>query len=74
MDRNNPLHIIQRVKLETLIKELVLHGGNIREDETAEAEKRKHDNFLKGISRYSADALSFTLTSLLVSAGNKAIN
>ena len=71
MERNDPLHIIQRVKLETLIKEL--HAA-IFEDEIAEAEKRKHENFLKGISRYSADALSLTLTSLLVSAGNKAIN
>ena len=54
------------MKLETLIEEL--YGGNI-----AQSEKRKQEQFPKGIQRCGADALLFTLTSLL-SAGNTAID
>ena len=45
-----------------------------RKDKNADAENRNQEQFTKGISKCSADALSFTLTSLLVCISNEPID
>ena len=60
----DPLHIINGVSLDILIKEL--HSGNIREDKITKFEKQKRLKFPDGIPPCGADALRYGLSSLLV--------
>eukprot|EP01084_Bolivina_argentea_P262556 444046_1 len=60
----DPLHIINGVKLQTLLDEL--HSGNIRNDVIHKFEKQKKSKFPNGIAPCGADALRFGLSTLLV--------